>query len=184
MAISRTQKEEIVDDLRDRFSRGRVTILTDFTGLGVASITQLRNALRAVKAEYRVAKNTLLKRAAENTQAQDLKPYFKGTRAVAISYEDPVAPAKVLVDFIRENKKLEIIAGLLEGSLITSEDVQSLAKLPGREELLARLFSTMQAVPMGLVQLLSGIPRKLLYVLKAIEEHKSKQLYPFKEELH
>jgi large subunit ribosomal protein L10 len=176
MAISRTRKEEIVDDLRDRFSRGRVTILTDFTGLDVASVTQLRNALRAVKAEYRVAKNTLIKRAIENTRAQGLKPYFKGTRAVAISYEDPVAPAKVLIDFVRDNKKPEIIAGLLEGSIITREEIQSLARLPGRQELLARVLSAMQAVPMGLVQVLAGIPRKLLYVLKAIEENKNKEV--------
>ena len=176
MAISRTRKEEIVDDLRDRFLRGRVTILTDFTGLDVASVTQLRNALRAVKAEYRVAKNTLIKRAIENTRAQGLKPYFKGTRAVAISYEDPVAPAKVLIDFVRDNKKPEIIAGLLEGSIITREEIQSLARLPGREELLARVLSAMQAVPRGLVQVLAGIPRKLLYVLKAIEENKNKEV--------
>jgi large subunit ribosomal protein L10 len=176
MAITKARKEEIVSELRDRFTRGRVAILTDFTGLDVASITQLRNALRAVKADYHVAKNTLMKRATENTHARILHPYFKGTRAVAISYEDPVAPAKVLVNFIKDKKKPDIIAGLLEGTLITGEEVQSLAKLPAREELLAKLLGTLQAVPQGLVQVLAGIPRKLLYVLKAIEEQKSKQV--------
>jgi len=176
MAITRVRKEEIVSELQDRFARGRVAILTDFKGLDVVSITQLRNALRAVNADYQVAKNTLMKRATENTQARILHPYFRGTRAVAISYEDPVAPAKVLVNFIKDKKKPEIIAGLLEGTLITAEEVQSLAKLPGREELLARLLGTLQAVPQGLVQVLAGIPRKLLYALKAIEEQKSKQV--------
>jgi large subunit ribosomal protein L10 len=176
MGITKARKEEIVNELRDRFVRGKVAILTDFTGLDVASITQLRTALRAVKADYRVAKNTLMKRATENTRAQTLHPYFTGPRAVAISYEDPVAPAKVLVNFIKEKKKPEIIAGLLEGTLITGEEVQSLARLPGREELLAKLLGTLQAVPQGLVQVLAAIPRKLLYVLKAIEEQKSKQM--------
>jgi len=172
-AVNRVQKEQIVEELKDRFSRSRITILTDYKGLDVDSINRLRTKLREIKTEYSVAKNTLMRMAAKDTKAQALESHFQGPRAIAISYEDPVAPAKVLVDFAKDNNNLEIISGLLEDKVISMKDIQELAKLPGKEILLGRLLSAMNAVPTGLVQVLAGIPRKLLYVLKAIEQEKS-----------
>ena len=172
MAISKAKKEEIVSDLQDRLSRSRVAILTDFKGLDVSAITELRNELRKADSEFKVAKNSLMKLATAKVQMEGLEKHIEGPRAIAFNYEDPVAPAKVLVDFSKKNDKLEIIAGTLDAKVISKDDIQNLAKLPSREELLAQLLSAMNAVPAGLVQVLAAIPRQLVNVLTAIRDQK------------
>jgi large subunit ribosomal protein L10 len=165
-------KKKIAEDLHDRFSRSVIIVVTDYKGLNVAAMNDLRRKLRAEAVEYRVVKNSLLVRAANDTEAAVIKKHFKGPSAVAISYEDPVAPAKVLTQFAKENDKLEIKAGVLNGKVLDANAIKALAALPGREVLLAQLLATLNAVPTSFVRALAEIPRSMLNVLTAIRDQK------------
>jgi large subunit ribosomal protein L10 len=165
-------KKQITEDLKERFSRSKVVIVTDYKGLDVASMNDLRRKLREVEVEYVVVKNTLLVRASEQTEVENLRDYFKGPSAVAISYTDPVAPAKVLTQFAKDNEKLEIKAGILESKILDLSGIKSLSNLPSKEVLLSQLLSAMNAVPTGLVTALSDVPRRLLNTLQAIKDQK------------
>lgn len=165
-------KQQITEDLHDRFAKSAIIVLTDYKGLDVTSINDLRRKLRESNIEYQVVKNTLLVRAAEDTDVALIKDHFKGPSAVAISYDDPVAPAKVLTQFAKDNNKLEIKVGLLNGKVLDVDAIKALATLPSREVLLAQLLSTMHAVPTSFVRVLAEVPRSLLNVLTAIKDQK------------
>ncbi|MGD8258705.1 MAG: 50S ribosomal protein L10, partial [Desulfobacterales bacterium] len=100
------EKKKITDDLRDRFSKSAIVVLTDYKGLDVTSINDLRRRLSEENIEYQVVKNTLLVRASEDTEVALIRDFFKGPSAIALSYEDPVAPAKILTKFAKENQRL------------------------------------------------------------------------------
>lgn len=170
--MKRDVKQRIVEELHDKFTRSKVLILTDYKGLNVEDMNALRSKLRESEIEYKVVKNTLLRRAAEGTDAEQIVDSFKGPSAVALSYEDPVAPAKVLTDFAKANDKLEIKIGAMEGKTLDAADIKSLSQLPSREVLLSQLLSVMVAVPTSFVTALSGVPRNLLNVLQAIKDQK------------
>ena len=165
-------KQQITEDLHDRFARSAIIVLTDYKGLDVISINDLRRKLRESNIEYQVVKNTLLVRAAENTDIALIKDHFKGPSAVAISYDDPVAPAKVLTQFAKDNKKLEIKVGVLNGKVLDVQAIKALATLPSREVMLAQVLSTLNAVPTSFVRVMAEIPRSLLNVLTAIQDQK------------
>ena len=165
-------KKKIAEDLHDRFARSVIIVVTDYKGLDVAAMNDLRRKLRAEAVEYRVVKNSLLVRAADDTEAALIKKHFKGPSAVAISYEDPVAPAKVLTQFAKENDKLGIKIGVLNGKVLDVNAIKELASLPGREVLLAQLLATLNAVPTSFVRVLAEIPRSMLNVLTAIRDQK------------
>jgi large subunit ribosomal protein L10 len=166
------EKKKIVDELKDKFSKSKVVIVTDYKGLDVTTINSLRRELRELQVEYRVVKNTLLIRATENTDLAMIKDNFKGPSAVAISYEDPVAPAKVLTDFAKDHEQFDIKAGVIEGRALDLPAIKALSKLPSREELVGQLLFVMAGVPTGLVRALSDIPRRLLNVLGAVKNQK------------
>ncbi len=166
------EKKKIVDELKDKFSKSKVVIVTDYKGLDVTTINSLRRELRESQVEYRVVKNTLLIRAAENTDLAMIKDNFKGPSAIAISYEDPVAPAKVLTDFAKDHEQLDIKAAVMEGRALGLEAIKALSKLPSREEIVGQLLSVMTGVPTGLVRALSDVPRRLLNVLGAVKNQK------------
>ncbi|HJO61440.1 MAG TPA: 50S ribosomal protein L10, partial [Desulfobacterales bacterium] len=113
-----SEKKKIIEDLHEKLLRAKVVILSDYKGLDVSSINNLRRNLRAVGIEYQVVKNTLLIRASEDTDAALIKETFKGPNAVALSFDDPVAPAKVLIKFAEENKNLEIKKGVMDGKVL------------------------------------------------------------------
>jgi large subunit ribosomal protein L10 len=165
-------KQKITEDLHERFARSAIIVVTDYKGLDVASINDLRRKLREANIEYQVVKNTLLVRAAEDTEVALIKDHFKGPSAVAISYDDPVAPAKVLTQFAKDNKKLEIKVGVLNGKVLDVEAIKALATLPSREVMLAQFLSVLNAVPTSFVRVLAEIPRSLLNVLSAIKDQK------------
>lgn len=167
-----TQKKELVSDLHRKFNEKKVLILVDYKGINVPKMTELRAKLREEGIEFLVVKNTLLSRAAEDTDVALIREGFAGPNAVAMSYEDPVAPAKVLSAFAKENDKLEIKMGVLSGSFLSFSDIKALAEMPPREALLAQVLSTMNAVPTGLVRALNNVPEKLLYALQAIRDQK------------
>lgn len=180
--MERTQKEKVVAELHDKLQRATAAILTDFKGMTVAEMTNLRDALAAEKVEYQVVKNTLMRRASQDTSATALEALLKGTCAVAISYADPAIPAKILKKFTKTNEKLKVKAGVLGERLLDPDQVSVLAELPPREELLAKLLGTLNAVPTGLVTVLSGVPRAFVGVLAAIQRQREEQsLIPMEE---
>ena len=152
-------KKKITEDLHDRFTRSAIIVVTDYKGLDVSAMNDLRRKLRAEEVEYQVAKNSLLVRAANDTEAALIREHFKGPSAIAISYKDPVAPAKVLTQFAKENDKLAIKVGVLKGKVLDFDAIKALASLPGREALLGQLLATLNSVPTSFVRAMAEIPR-------------------------
>ena len=166
------QKQQITQDLQGRFEKSTIVILTDYKGLDVAAMNDLRRKLREANAEYQVVKNSLLVRASEGNDVTLIKEQFKGPSAIALSYDDPVAPAKVLADFVKENKNFEVKVGVLNGKVIDYDGIKALSALPSREVLLAQVLSAMNAVPTSLVTALSDVPRRMVNVLQAIKDQR------------
>ena len=173
--MNRDEKASIVEELSSRLATTKLAVVTDYRGLTVPVISQLRRDLKQSNAEIRVAKNTLLRRAIQGTPFEPMDKYLEGTTAVTFSGDDPVAPAKVLVKFVKDNPKLEIKAAVLDGKVLTEEDLKALSKLPGKDELRAQLLSVMLAVPTSFVRVLNAVPQKAVYLLQAIKEQKEQQ---------
>lgn len=165
-------KKKVVEDLKEKLATTKVVIVTDYKGLDVSQMTDLRRKLSEANVEYQVVKNTLLTRASKDTEAELLVDVFKGPSAIALSFDDPVAPAKVLTQFAKDNEKLEIKAGVMGGKLMDLDAITALSKLPSREELLAQVLSAMNAVPTGFVRALADVPRRMVNVLNAIKDQK------------
>ncbi len=166
-------KKQIVLDLKDKMEKAQGIIFYDYRGLNVDEVTELRNQFRAAGVEYHVIKNSMLRRAADMLEIKGLDECLTGPTAVAFGYSDPVAPAKVLVDFVKKLKnRTEIKSGLLNGKIITVAGIQSLADLPSREQLLSQLAGTLNAPITGFARSLSGIISKLGYALNAVKEQK------------
>jgi len=170
--LNRTEKKQVVESLHDSFSKAKIIILTDYKGLDVEKITELRRKLRAAEVEYKIVKNTLIKLASEDTDAALIRDSFRGPSALAFSYDDPVAPAKVLTEFAKENGKLEIKIGVMNGKAISLDDIKALSALPSREILLGKLLSVMNGVPTSFARALNDIPTRLLNVLQAVKDQK------------
>ncbi len=170
--LNLVQKKELVSGLNRKFEEKKILILVDYKGLNVPKMTELRAKLREAGVEFLVAKNTLLSRAAEGTDVELVRDVLSGPNAIAMSYEDPVNAAKVLIEFAKENDKLEIKAGVLSGKALSFNDIKALSNLPSREVLLATVLATINAVPTSLVRALSNVPERLLYALQAIKDQK------------
>jgi large subunit ribosomal protein L10 len=138
----------------------------------MAQLTILRKQLRPIEAEYKVFKNTLINLALKDRALEGIEKLLKGSTAVVFGYKDPVMPAKVLTKFMKDNEKLTIKAGILEGNLIDQNTISSLAKLPSREVLLASVVRGMQAPLSNFVGDLAGILRKFLYAVNAVKDKK------------
>jgi large subunit ribosomal protein L10 len=165
--LDRRTKEQIVSELQGKLKEAKLGVLTSFSGMNVAKMEVLRNALRKSNAELKVVKNTLLGIASKETDFSILADHFKWPVAVVLSHKDPVGPTKVLIDFAKKNPELEIKIGVLDGKLLTKSDISALAELPSREVLLGKLVSVMAAVPTVFVTVLSGVPRNFVQVLNA-----------------
>jgi large subunit ribosomal protein L10 len=172
LALTKEKKEARVTDIHDKFTKSSVIIMLDYTGLKVSESTEFRKKLRDVNASLKAGKNTLFKLAAADTHAEPLTDYFVGQKALVMGFEDTVAPAKVTMDFLKNKENINVVGGVLSGKFIDEASVKALAALPSREELMAKLLSVFIAVPTSMVQVLAGVPRKLLYALKAIEQKK------------
>jgi large subunit ribosomal protein L10 len=165
------EKIKAVEEIKDRFGRSKAAVLADYRGLNVAQITELRRKLREEDVEFKVLKNTLIRIAIKDFD-YNLDEYLEGPTAVAFSYEDPIAPAKVLANFARTHKQLEIKAGVIEGKAVAKDVVAELAKMPPREELLANAVGSIQSPLYGIVNVLQGPIRNLVYTLQALQEKK------------
>ena len=170
--MDRRTKEQIVSELQEKLKKANLGVLTGFNAMNVEKMEALRNALRKNDAELKVVKNTLLGIASRDTGFSILADHFKYPIAVVLSYKDPVAPTKALIEFAKKNPELEIKIGVLDGKLLTKPELIALAELPSREVLLGKLVSVMAAVPTSLVTVLSAVPRSLAQALQAYGEKK------------
>ncbi len=168
-------KGQIVSEVRDKLSLAKGVVLTDYRGLTVTQVTKLRAQLREAGVEYKVIKNTLVRRAAKEIGITGLDSFLEGPTAVAFGINDPVAPAKILTEFAKANKNLEIKAGLVEGKVIGFDGVKALAELPPREVLLAQVLGAMQGPLVGMANVLQGPIRKLGYALEEVRKLKAAQ---------
>jgi large subunit ribosomal protein L10 len=171
--VARPEKEAVVKELTDKFTGAKSLVITDYLGLNVAEMTELRSKLREAGVEFKVVKNTLATIAANDVEMEEMTEYFSGPTAIAFGEDDAVSPAKILVEFAKDHDVLEIKAGLLNGEIISKDKVESLAEIPSREELLAKAFASMKAPLSGLVNVLQGNIRGLVQVLNQIKEEKA-----------
>lgn len=171
--MNRTEKVAEIESLKSRFMNSLFTILADYKGLSVASITDLRHRLRKGNASLKVVKNRLAKIAALGTPVEALSTHFVGTTAVATSVADPAETAKALTDFAKENDKLKIKAALFEGKPLTLKEIIALASLPSRGELITKMLGSMQVPARNLVSVLAQIPRQLVTCLSAIKNQET-----------
>ena len=166
-------KKLVVMDLKAKMEKSKGMVFYDYRGLTVLEVTELRNKFREAGVEYHVIKNSMLKRAADLLKITGLDEHLAGPTAVAFGFSDPVAPAKVLVEFVKKLKKTtEIKSGILDGKVISVAAVNSLAELPSRQQLLALLAGTLNAPVATFARSLSGIIAKLGYALNAVIEQK------------
>jgi large subunit ribosomal protein L10 len=176
MPKSKIQKKEILSNLADKIKKSKSIIFTGFNALGVKDNENLRVKLRAENSEYYVAKKTLINRAFKDSKIDGLNTKdFVGKIAAIFSYEDEVAPAKIIGEFRKDKEKQDkifFLGGILENKLLSKEEVESLAKLPSKHELYAKLVGSLNAPVSGFVNVLSGNLRNLVNVFKAISEKK------------
>ena len=165
-------KKQIVLELKEKMEQSKGIIFYDYRGLNVGEVTELRNKFREAGVEYHVIKNSMLRRAADMLEIEGLDQYLAGPTAVAFGINDPVAPAKVLVEFVKKVKKTEINSGVLGKKVVDLKGIDALAELPSREQLIAQLAGTLNAPITGLATSLSGIICKLGYALNAVKEQK------------
>ncbi len=167
------KKVSIVQDIQERVGKAQIGILADFSGLKVGPMTQLRRQVKEAGGELKVAKNTLLKRAAgDQSLITPIAGDLKGPNALVLGYEDPVVLAKLLVKFAQDLPLLKIKGGVIGGQTLTAQEVDDFSKLPAREVLLAQLLGLLQAPPQALVNVLAGVIRNFLNVLVAIKDQK------------
>ena len=171
--MPKEEKIEAVQELRKSIEGSSSLLLTDYRGLTVSEITALRRSLRESGADYKVVKNTLFKLAAEKLADSGVYDLLAGPTAVAFVHNDPIAPAKKIMDFAREHKDLEVKGGYVEGRLLTADQVQALSKIPPKEILLAQLLGSMQSPISGLVGTLQGLMSNLVYTLQAVSDQKA-----------
>ena len=170
--MKKQSKEALVAKFAEKLKEANVAFLADYRGLNVEQATALRRKLHDAGVEYRVIKNTLLRLAAKDTPAACLDKQLTGPTAIALAKEDPVAPAKALVEFAKAHNVFELKAGVLDGKLLSVEDIKALSELPSREELLAKMLGSMSAPATNFVGVLAAIPRSLVQVLSAVKDQK------------
>lgn len=158
------KKKQVVNEITDKLKASQTTLLVNYRGLDVASVTELRKQLREAGVDFKVYKNTMSRRAADAAELSELNDSLVGPTAIAFSEDDIIAPARVLNNFAKENEALEIKAGVIEGKIATLEQIQELANLPGYEGMVSMLLSVLQA-PI----------RNLAYATKAIADEKEEQ---------
>ena len=165
------QKAEQVEEIAERLKKAKVAVLTDYRGLTVTQLQDLRARLRGGEVEYRVVKNTLARRAAAAAGHQALESELKGPVAIAFGYDDLGVPAKLINEFVRATRlKLEIVGGLVEGRVFSTEQIKQLADLPSRDSLIAQLMGTLQSPVGQLVGIMQTPVQQLIGVLNAYQE--------------
>jgi ribosomal protein L10 len=171
--LNKTEKEQVIKDLRDDFQRAKAVIFTDYRGMTVGELSELRRLLREGNFEYKVVKNTLARIASEGTSVSLGKDSFRGPVGIAISYDDPVMTVKKVLDYSKKNEKLKVGVGLVEGSLCAADELKAVAALPSRNVLLSMLAGGFKSPLSKLASGLNATLSKFVYVLEAIKDKKS-----------
>lgn len=167
--MDRATKEAQVSELKDKLGRVASIVLADYRGLDVPTVTGLRDEFRKVQCEYKVFKNTLVKLAIKGTKLEGMGKFLEGPTAMILSYESPSAPAKVATKFAKDQEKFVLKGGYFEGTVLDVRGVQSLATMPGKDELRAKLLATFLAPATDLVRTLVAGPQNFMYLLSAKE---------------
>ncbi|MFN3567610.1 MAG: 50S ribosomal protein L10 [Caldimicrobium sp.] len=172
--ITKEKKAEMLKNLKDKLSRSEAVFVASFKGLKVIEVNEIRKLVREKDGEYRVFKNNLIRIATEDTPFKPVMDYVEGPSALVFSYRDPVDLAKVLKDFVKSHPGLELKGVVFKGKGYDAKAIDELVKLPTKDVLIAQLLGTIQAPLANFIGVFTAILRQFLYVLKAIEEKKSK----------
>ncbi|HXN06934.1 MAG TPA: 50S ribosomal protein L10 [Nitrospiria bacterium] len=170
--MDRTEKTAEIADIASRFKRAKVVILSEYSGLKVEDLRQLRMNVRKTNGEFKVMKNTLVEKAVEDSEFKPIQSYLRGPVGVVFGYDDPVGPIKAVKEFAEKQKVFKMKAGMMEGRLLSISDIAAVATLPPKQVMIGQLLSRMQSPIYGFVGTLSGIIRKFAYVLQAVKEQK------------
>jgi large subunit ribosomal protein L10 len=165
--VLKSEKEELIKELSEKFARTKTAVVAEFSKVDVETVTKLRAKLRDGKVEYKVLKNTLAKRAAKGTSVEAIAEDFTGPIALAISYDDVVAPAKILSEFIKDMETIKIRSAVVEGKRIDVNGVKALAKMPGLPELRAQLLGMLNQPAGKLVRTIAAPGSQLARVMQA-----------------
>ena len=171
--MNKQNKQQVVTEMHEKLAKAKAVFLADFRGMSVEKATTLRNDLRGAEVEYKVVKNTLLVLASAETEAAMLAPHFKGPTAVALTYSDPVAAAKVLAKYAKDQQAAFVLkGGVLSGKTITAAEILALSELPSREVLIAKMLGSMNAPATNFVGVLAAVPGSFVRALDAIRQQK------------
>mgnify|MGYP006287446203 CR=1 FL=1 len=172
MAITKEQKKEVVESLKEGLQKQKAAVFVGVEGLEAADLFELRSRLKENECKISVVKKTLMNRAFSEEKIEMDAQNLEGQAALILGFEDPISPAKIAYNFTKENENLKIIGGLFENKFIDSEEIISLAKIPSKEELLAKVVGSISSPLSGFVNVLQGSMRALVYTLNAIENKK------------
>ena len=170
--LTREEKEKMKDEIAEALKQAELIVVTDYRGLNVDMINNLRGRLRNEKCRFRVTKNTMNKWACREAGFEQLEEFFEGPTAIAYADEDPVGAAKVLNEFSKEYEALVVKGGILSGQLISTQRIKELGEIPSREILLAKVVGGFQAPIQGLAGVLQGTLGQLVYTLDAVRKQK------------
>lgn len=168
MSANLEAKKLLVEEIKEKFSKAKTIAFVDYRGLTVAEDTELRKKFRENGCDYKVYKNRLMLKALSDLGIECPANYFEGTTAVAIGYQDEVAPAKIVCECVKETKKMAIKFGILNGVSVDAKNIEALAKLPSKEELIAKLLGTLNNTASSLCRVLTAPSRGLVVALNAV----------------
>ncbi len=167
------EKKEVVNNFKEMFSKSTFTIVTDYRGFTVAEITDLRKRLRKDNADYKIAKNTLMRLAAKETNLSELENLLEGPTAILLGYGDPTACAKTFVEFIKEIEKGQIKGGMLDGKLISKDEIKIFASLPAKEVLLSQIAGLLTANAASMVGIFESLIRDIALLAEEVAKKNS-----------
>lgn len=165
--MNRTEKSAVIERLKTALADAPAVVVVDFKGVTVEQVNALRSEMRKAEVSFEVVKNTLVKKAIEGSSKENMGELFKGNSAIAFHAEDPAAPAKILTTFVKDNPKMALKGGWLDGKLLDEAGVDQLSKLPGKDELRGKLLSVLAGAPTKFVRTIIAGPTQFVRVLQA-----------------
>jgi len=171
--LEKSKKASVVEEVQEKLKKANATFIAEYQGIKAQSMNEFRASLRKSSMDFKVVRNTLARRAVKGTPIESIGAQLKGPTAIAFSYDDAAAAAKLLVQFAKDQPKLVLKLGTLGDKVISVAEIKGLAELPSREVLLGKMLGSMKSPMSGIVGVLSGVPRKLLYALNAVKDQKA-----------
>lgn len=168
-------KVALVDEIKDKIENSHSIVLVNYRGLNVEEVTELRAKYREAGVDYKVYKNTMMRRAFEELGHDEIGEFLKGPSAIAFGTEDPVSPAKITADFAKDHEALEIKAGFMDGAVMDQKAIEDLAKLPSKEELIGKFLGGLNSPLQGMVNVMNGTLKGFVVALNAIAEKKKEE---------